>query len=312
MLRSFLNFFFNNFWYKLGSVVLAILIWAIIQGEEILERDAKLNVMLEVGNGMKIKGETVIVKDVTIRGPRVLMGELQGGPLEARIRLPSRVGPIRVRVGKEYIKNWNDRLKLTVHDAYINTFIDDIATKTLPIREVIQGAPADGYFVEKFTLKPNAVSVNGLKSELKKIKEILTEPIDITGLQQSKTLEVDLVPPPTFAKEDLSAESTKVTFQIGESKTNRNFGSIRVDVVGTNYETEIKPVFVSIEIQGTPGVLSFVKRADLRAFVDVSGLAPGNHQREIQVKIPSDTVLIETFPEKVNVQIFDRKKKVSE
>ncbi len=65
--------------------------------------------------------------------------------------------------------------------------------------------------------------------------------------------------------------------------------------MGGEYAANIYPKQVSIVIQGTPGVLSFISKADLRAFVDLSDLKPGNHDRSVQVKIPPDTVLIETF-----------------
>lgn len=308
MIKWIIDLFFKNFWLKMMSILLALVVWAVIQLEEVLERNVRLTVHLAVPDGFKVAGKHVVQKDVTIRGPRVTMSELIS-PIESHIMLPGRVGPVRVLVGKEYIKNWNDRLKITVHDAYINTYVDEIATKTIPIREVIQGAPVDGYFIEKFTLKPNSVSVTGLKSELKKLNEILTEPIDVRSLQRSTIIPVNLVKPEGYHAEDFSTESTKVTFQIGESKTNSNFGSIRIEVVGDTYETEIKPQFVSIEIQGTPGILSYVKRTELKAYVNVTGLGPGTYQKEIQPKIPKDTVLIETFPEKVTVRIFPHKRK---
>jgi YbbR domain-containing protein len=82
-----------------------------------------------------------------------------------------------------------------------------------------------------------------------------------------------------------------------------------VEVVGSEYLTAVKPRFVSIIIQGTPGVLSFVKRSDLEAFVEARELEPGKkHNRVVQVKIPPDTVLIETFPQSATVEIYNQKR----
>jgi YbbR domain-containing protein len=69
----------------------------------------------------------------------------------------------------------------------------------------------------------------------------------------------------------------------------------------------VRPRYVSIVIQGTPGILSFIKRTDLRAFLDGRDLIPGQHERKIQVKIPPDTVLIETYPENATVEISSKK-----
>ena len=45
-----------------------------------------------------------------------------------------------------------------------------------------------------------------------------------------------------------------------------------------------------------------------RAFVEARGLEPGRHERSVQVKIPPETVLIETMPEKSILEILDQKK----
>jgi len=100
-----------------------------------------------------------------------------------------------------------------------------------------------------------------------------------------------------------------VALQIGEAKKNRRFENIPVSVVGGAVAPlpRLKPV--SIEIQSTPSILNSVSEADLAAFVDVSGLEPGKFDKDVQVKIPSDTVLIEVNPKAVQIQVLPNKLK---
>lgn len=300
---------FDNFQFKLAAIFLGTLFWYFVQGEEILEVSQKLIVTFETPPGIIVKDGDTRVKDVTIRGPRVLVGDLSNKPpLEARVPIPAgKLGPMRIRVDKEFISDWDSRKSVTVHDEYVSLFIDEKVVRRVPIKEILQGAPSEGFIVEKVELKPNVVTVTGPKSDVSKVQEILTEPIDIDALKQSKSLEAKLVVS-GLEISALSTDSVTVSLQVGEQKVNRRFANVPLEVVGGEYFTGIRPKFVAIVLQGTPGVLSFVKTADLRAFIEIRELAPGKYERDVQAKIPQDTVLIETLPQKANIEVYNQRR----
>lgn len=300
---------FDNFRFKISAVFLGTLFWYFVQGEEILEVSQKLIVTLDTPAGYVVKDGDTRVKDVTIRGPRVLVGDMANKPpIEARIPLPTgKLGLLRIRVDKEFISDWDSRKSVTVHDEYITVFIDEKAVRRVPVKEVLQGAPAEGFIVEKVETKPNSVTLTGPKSDVTKIQEILTEPIDISAIKQSKSVEAKLVPS-GFELSALSTDSVTVSLQVGEQKVNRRFVNIPVELTGGEYLTGVRPKVVSMVLQGTPGVLNFVKRSDLRAFIEIRELAPGKYERDVQVKIPQDTVLIETLPQKANIEVYNQRR----
>ena len=137
-----------------------------------------------------------------------------------------------------------------------------------------------------------------------KLRHINTEPVNIAGIQENVSIEAALIAPGP-ASTILSIETATVLFQVGDSKVNKRFGSIPVEVEGSEFQTKMKPRYVTIVIQGTASTLNFVTHRDLKAFVDARGLAPGRYEQDIKVKIPPSTVLIETFPEKGTVTILD-------
>lgn len=285
---------------------MAILLWYIIQGEEVLEINRKIQVHLKTTNGYMIKGSTVRTKDATLRGSRAVLGDFSSRPLEATIFIPEgKTGKLRFRLDKEFVQNWNSRIKLTVHDAYIHVFVDEKQTRILPLKEHLTGIPAEGFIIEKTTIEPSKVVVTGLKSEVSQLQHILTEPIDITGLQKSKSLETSLINNKDHPSK-LSVKRVTVNIQVGEKKINKRFANIPIEVDGNNKRTIVKPRHVSIVIQGTPGVLSFIKRSDFRAFLDIRDLSAGRNEKKVQIKIPPDTVLIETFPENAIIEILNR------
>lgn len=309
MPRRYSAYILKNFQYKLAALVLSCLFWYIVQGEEILEMNVRIAVKIRTPEGYLIKGPDTRFKDATLRGSRALLGDFSTKTLDATLRLPEgKTGQLRFRIDKEYLRNWDNRIKLTVHDPYLTVFVDEKETKKVPVHEYIKGVPADGYIIEKTLIKPNVVTITGQKSELSKIDEILTEPIDVEGLATSKTFDVKLIAK-DIPKSGLSVDKVNVSLALGEKKINKKFENIPVEVVGSDFLTAVKPKFVSIVIQGTPGILSFVSRSDLEAFVDARDLEPQKkHQKQIQVKIPKETVLIETFPQNATVEIYNQKR----
>jgi len=312
-MKYFFKVIFNNFQYKLFALILACLFWYIVQGEEILEINRRIIVNIKTPEGFTINGKSTVIKDATLRGPRGLLGDFSTKPLEATIQIPKvkkgRPSQLRYRVDKEHIQSWDSRIKLTVHDAYVNVTVDQLVTKKVFIKEYLKGVPAQGYMIERTLLKPNSIILSGPQVVLDKINDVSTEALDITGINQPKSFDVSLIPPAGLQEISLSTNTTNVSLQIGEEKINQEFSSVPVEVVGSDHVTQVTPQFVSIKIQGTPGILSFIKRTDLRAFVEARGLESGRkYDREIQVKIPPDTVLIETTPENASLTIFAAQK----
>ena len=299
---------FGNIWYKITAVLLASLFWYIVQGEEILEVNRRVVVNFDIPKGMVVKGAQTRFKDATLRGPRVLLGDFSTKPLEALIHIPEgKTGPMRFRIDREYFNQWDSRIKLTVHDPYLIVTVDEKAERRVPVKEVFQGLLAQGYMIEKTVIEPDMVTISGLKSEIMKIKEVLTEPIDIKDLNQSKIVSIALA---KTLPGDVSvpAEKVQVKVMIGEQKTNKKFTNIPIEISGSQFMATVQPTTATVEIQGTEAVLSFVKRTDLKATVDIHDLQPGKHERDVQVKIPHDTTLIETLPNKATVEIYNQKR----
>ena len=304
MRNKLLTRILHNFGYKLAAFVLASLLWYTVQGEEILEINRRVVVTLVVPDNLMIKGSTTRFKDATLRGPRVLLGDFPRRDLEAQVRIiPGQIGQRRYRVDREHIVGgWDQRLTLTVHEPYVLVTVDDRESKSVPVRAVIQGVAAEGSMIERATPEPASVIVTGLKTEISRIKEVLTDPIDITGISSSKNVDVNIS---RSGLVDALIEPMRVVVKIsiGEQKINRRYPMIPIEISGGSSSSTIRPLHTEIIIQGTPGVLENVKTSDLRAFVEVRELGPGKHEQEIKVKIPPETTLIETIPTNAVVDI---------
>ena len=303
MLGELLKIVLNNFYYKLTAVGLAFVFWYFVQGEELLEIHRKVRVEFVAPKGYAIQGGNVRFRDTTLVGPRALLGNFSARPLEAQIQLSARSpGPLRFRISRDRLSGLDNRVKLTIHDPFLTVFMDEQLTKRVAVKEYLQGIPAEGYIVEKTVITPSYVVVTGLKSELKKLNFVMTEPIDIAGIQRTRQFETSLQA--NGLQASVSTNKINVNLQVGEKSVNARFDNIPIEFgEKKGYHVRIRPISVSIVVQGTSGVLNFLTHEDFSAFVDVSELDVGTHESRIQVKIPKDTVLIETVPEIVSIKL---------
>lgn len=303
-----IKFLFSNLSYKLLAIFLAVTFWYIVQSEQVLEINRKVRVHLIPPEGFVVKGGNTLFKDALLRGPRALLSHYPMEPINAQIRLfADKPQNLRMRVDREYIKGWNDRIKITIYDAYVSVYLDKVFEKELPVKQNLLGLPKEGFVIEKTVITPETVLVSGSASDLQRIDSISTELIDINNLSSSKTFDT------TLLLNDLTMNTTvkkvQVSLILGEKRINRQFPNIPLEIEGANQlSLKVIPNHISVVIQGSPSKLDSIKEGEIKAYLNVKDLNPGIHEQKIQVKIPHDFVLVESHPEKAVIEIYSKKR----
>ncbi len=306
-MSKFIKFIFRNFVYKLIAITLSIVFWYIVQSEQILEINRKVRVQLIAPEGFVIKGGNIQYKDAMLRGPRALLNHFPMEPILAQIKLfADKPQNIRSRVDKEYIRGWNDRIKITIYDAYISVYLDKKIEKEVPVKQNLMGVPKDGFLVEKVILNPEKVFISGPASDMQRIDSISTEPVDINNLSSSKTFEANLLASDLTMKAD--PQKVQIIVNIGEKKINRSFFNIPIEVEGSSLSFKLITSRISVVLQGHPELLDSIKSKDIRAVLNIKDLGPGIHEEKLQIKIPQDSVLLESTPEKISIEVYSKKK----
>ena len=132
-----------------------------------------------------------------------------------------------------------------VHDPYVDLFVDKEMEKSF-LSKRFKEHTEDGYIIEKVNIEPKMVTIKGIKNDLTKIRNISTEPIDVSGIKENKSYEIRLNPPSGISREDLSSDKVKVSFQVGVSKVNKRFGSIPIEVTSTDFRADVAPSYISV------------------------------------------------------------------
>lgn len=74
----------------------------------------------------------------------------------------------------------------------IKVEIDEVMDKIVRVNALVQGEPESGYRVSRVTVDPRYIKLQGSKTQLKTLKEVPTEEIDVSGFKETVKLEVPL------------------------------------------------------------------------------------------------------------------------
>ena len=237
-----------------------------------------------------------------------MISQFDDQPIPAIVNLDgSTIGKRRVRLTRDNIDQIiSNRVKIIIHEPYLNIKFGKIITKKVSIKEVLRGSPKKGYFVKSVGLEPEFVTLSGLGSDLTNIKEVLTDTIDITGLHKNEVLDIGLVNPGVKSG-NIFPEKVSVKISVDKSKVNKVFKNIPVEILSADYLSRAEPKTVSVVLQGLSRTLDFIEKDDIKASIDLRNVQPGQYRLEVQAKIPPDTVLIETKPNKIQVVVEKRR-----
>jgi YbbR domain-containing protein len=176
-------------------------------------------------------------------------------------------------------------------------------SKTVPIRPVLTGNPADGFQVNTVTVEPAVVTIFGPPDAVEEITEVTTEPLAVGGANANLELEAVLqLPGDTRTADDAAAPV--VTIVIRQSIVTRSY------LVGLICENAPdgsaclpQQDQVSVTLRGPAGTLAGLDPADLTPTLDASGLAPGSHVLTPTFALPNGVNLVSVSPGTVTVQI---------
>ncbi len=312
-MRILIDIFTKNILLKIVAVLMAIIFWFIVQAEQVTEVQRKLTINLATPEDVIIQGGDNRQMDIRLKGPKAILAAyyVEGINLQATLTLPHKQTgkTIRIRMQKQYISNLHERIAVEFDEAFIEVLLHQKIIRNLPVRPVLIGKPKDGYTVEKIIVEPAEIELEGGANDLASLLEVNNVPLNITDLSQSTQFE-DVLLDLTHLK-TVKAKTQIVTIKllIGEEKRNKKFENIPVLLVNDLYRSQYQPKKITIEIQGTKGIINFIKPEDFQAVIDVKDDQPGSKvNKKVQVKIPPNTTLIESTPEWITVRISNYKK----
>lgn len=180
--------------------------------------------------------------------------------------------------------------------------IQNVPTKTVPIKVALVGQPKTEWQVYRVALEPETVKITGSYERLNNIDHVMTQPVDISGLQQDLIIQVGLISPEGVSM--VYEPAVKVIVQLQEAPVTKTFEDIEIEVLNqpADFEVKLKPEKVKLTIQGSQEDMKDIN-GKIRAVLDLKDKQAGTHQIELKVEAPAEYHVTKVEPVKVEVVI---------
>ena len=193
---SIRNWILDNVGLKLLSIGLAIILWAVVLGEQKVEVMVNIPFELNLPTNLVPVNEVPENLEVDLRGPKTLVTSLAPGEVrlaeqpaklvdgENLIAIPA--SAIRVPRGIEVLE---------VNPHRIRVVLEAVIEREVGVRPRLEGSLPDGFVLKGVVPTPSRITVDGPRSEVRRMASISTTPISLDGHTTSFTTKVGLESP---------------------------------------------------------------------------------------------------------------------
>ncbi len=296
--------FLNNFWLKFVSVCFAVVLFLIVRSEQVREFNLTGRVKIVTAENVVVVGAQERAVEIQVKLPTSLFSlppteEELMGILDVS---EQSLGRVRVRLSRYNFPSLDDRYSINVIDPWIEVDLDEVITKKVSVRAVLQGLPADGFSIERVTVSPEDIEVTGARRELENLETLSTSPVNIEAIDQnfSAIAKLELIEPSSIR---VTSDKVNVQVFIGENLQEQTFDNVPVSIRnGGRRAYRSSPSVIKVVLRGPEALLSRLKDGDIRAFVDLRGDRTIGSAQKVWLEIPRGTSLLQVEPDTVVIK----------
>jgi YbbR domain-containing protein len=189
-------------------------------------------------------------------------------------------------------------------DVFVKVSIEQLRSyKTVPVRAVITGAVASGYWISGIAVQPATAAFGGDPKVIDALGYAETAPVNVTGAVTEVVRTVGVLTPPGTAPEKRQDALVRVSVEPMPGG-----GILRRAITWRNLTRGITATLsistVDIRVDGVLLDLRNLRPTDLAPSVDLAGLLTGTYTLPVTITgVPTGTKVISVTPEKVGVGI---------
>ena len=293
----------TNIGSKLISIALAVVLWGIVLGSRNVE------VTKEIPIEVIAPADLIPANDI----PDRVAFRLAGPKAFLRAILDRRENPIRVNLAgaKPGVVNYrffSDNIRvpigvkvLSINPSTIPIRLEAVKKREVPVRIEIRGVPPEGYKIVRAYMKPEVVKIKGAESRVDGITEVITTPIDVSGLRYSVDREAVL----DLGRHSVQLEGAMPRAFVEIEAVSANYRIKNVDIrVLTPYKVKAGEKTVTVLVRADTKDLKLLDRSHVYAVVDLTGKPKGEYNEMIKISVPDGVGLVKVIPDRVKVTLY--------
>ena len=174
---------------------LAIFLWVVVLGEQKVDVTVNVPLTLTLPAGLMLVNDLRESLEVHLRGPKTLVTSL--APREVTFSEP----PGKLVEGENFIPIREDMVRvprgIQVMDAAphrIRVVLEALSERDIEVSPRVEGMPAAGFVVRRVISVPARVRMSGPTSEIRRLTQVRTLPVNLSGQMASFSVRVLLEP----------------------------------------------------------------------------------------------------------------------
>lgn len=185
------------------------------------------------------------------------------------------------------------------------------SAKTVGIKVVTTGQPAQGYWISKVESEPSAVTITASASLINQISFLETKEVDISGVNRDKETTATLKPNPGVNILD-NIDKIKVKISVSQTPSSKQIqaGFSWQGLSDSLKVAAAEPTAVTVVVTGSTTDLALLKPGDVVVNVDLSSTqVAGTYSLDISradISTPSGVSFSSVVPSAINVRVDSR------
>jgi YbbR domain-containing protein len=282
---------FRHLGLKTLAILLAALLWLTVSGEHVVERS--LRVPLEFRNipeALQIVGNAPDTVDVRLRGSSIALSRLQPGEIVAVLDLSTgRPGPRLFHIRADEVRAPFGVEVAQVVPSTVSLTLERSARRVVPVVPAIEGDPAPGFVVGRFSADPPTVEIVGPESRVRDVAEATTEPVSVKDAR-GRVRDGVTVGVLDSAVRLAQPQTANVTVEIWPAPVERRLSEVPVRWrnLRAGLRAQLSPRMVHVTVRGANEAVADLRSDAIQSFVDLAGLGSGRYNLRVQAD-PSDS-----------------------
>ena len=282
----------SNWKEKLVCFVVAIAIYAFYQTRRFEKEDFTVTLETRTPSLLTVKSGFAVPRyvKVNVKANRGELGGISSTDLKAYLGLSSAQTegsynfPVNVETSGRLANIFP--LELTVQPKTIHVEVEDELIRYLPVKVNVPDEPAYGYEVdrEKISVNPSFIEVKGPKSQVERLEEVQTEPVNLEGITKTLEMEVRYIDPITLEPSN-SSQKLSVRVPLVPRISTRKLTGIEIVYDNTPPNIDIFPntPYMEVTFQGEQLELDKLNAKDIFAEADCSTCTIPKEDNEIKL-----------------------------
>ena len=185
---------FENLGLKISAVLISVLLWLFVTSRGQSEMSIEIPIEFkDVPVGLGISSTSAKAVNVAIKGQERIMKNIKPIDLRVFINLDkAKKGEGSYHISQDDVKLPYAMSVMNIEPSTVRVKLDETATKQVTVKPVITGTPGKGFYIKAVEAEPKSVVIQGLNTEVRKIGELRTETMDITGIEETTTQELNV------------------------------------------------------------------------------------------------------------------------